>query len=87
MSSDKLKKQLESLLQDIDQLNVESDKRAALEEVITAIESRLAPEPALSSDDSLVDQVDSLALRFDVEHPDLSASLKNIMITLSSMGV
>lgn len=87
MPSDKLKKQLEKLMQEIDQLNVDGDKRAALEDVIVAIESRLAPEPALASDESLVDQVDSLALRFDVEHPDLSASLKNIMITLSSMGV
>jgi hypothetical protein len=87
MSSEKLKKQLESLLTEIDELNVDGEKRAALEEVVAAIELRLTPEPELDSEDSLVDQVDSLVLRFDAEHPSLSTSLKNIMMTLASMGV
>jgi hypothetical protein len=87
MSSEKLRDQLEKLLTEIDQLKVAGERRAELEQLVADIEARLEPEIPVASEDSLVDQVDGLVTRFEAEHPSLSVSLKNIMMTLSSMGI
>jgi hypothetical protein len=78
---------LDILLAEVDQLKVAGEKRAVLEELVAAIELRLQSEPLPEADDSLADQVDSLVLCFDAEHPSLGMALKNIMMTLTSMGI
>ncbi|MBD8235507.1 DUF4404 family protein [Pseudomonas fluorescens] len=62
------------------------EKRQALEELIAKFNVQLEMEPATQTP-SISDDVNKAAIEFDEEHPVISGTLRNIMITLGNMGI
>ncbi|MCK3839385.1 MULTISPECIES: DUF4404 family protein [Pseudomonas] len=62
------------------------EKRQALEELIAKFEVQLELEPATQTP-SISDDVNQAAIEFDAEHPVISGTLRNIMITLGNIGI
>ena len=62
---------------------LEERERAELNALITDIEARLPLQP----EDSLVDGVNLAVERFEVSHPTLAGTLRNILQSLASMGI
>lgn len=87
MSSDKLQKQLDNLLVELEKHDIGEERKAQLAVLIADIEMRLKSDFPVADEESLVDEVDSFVTYFEAEHPSLSLSLKNIMMTLSNMGI
>ncbi len=76
--------QLNNYLSDIEVTELE---RLSLLALIKNIENQLIEQEAIEPPDTLSEQVDELATVFEAEHPTLTGVLKNIMVTLASMGV
>ncbi|MCU1727495.1 DUF4404 family protein [Pseudomonas sp. 7P_10.2_Bac1] len=87
MPARELQEQLVTLREQLDQnppLN-EAD-RQHLHELASQIEAEIALEKA-SNDTSLSDSVNLAVERFELEHPSLAGSLRNIAITLGNIGI
>lgn len=83
----KLEEQVEILRGQLEQEPpLPAEKREALEALIAKFEVQLELEPATQSP-SISDDVNQAAIEFDAEHPVISGTLRNIMNTLSSMGI
>ena len=83
----KLEEQVEILRGQLEQDPPLSDeKREALQELIAKFEVQLELEPATQSP-SISDDVNKAAIEFDAEHPVISGTLRNIMITLGNIGI
>lgn len=92
MSAQSLKLQLESLQNTLNEAEslLTAEERAALQEVADSLHARLLAVEAqetLEADPSLVDGVHLMVERFEAEHPTLTGTLRNIMQTLSNMGI
>ena len=82
-----LQEQLNTLREQLDQnppLNEE--QREHLNDLAKQIEAEIALEKA-TNDSSLADNVNLAVERFEVEHPSLAVTLRNIVQTLGSMGI
>ncbi|MCC6074003.1 DUF4404 family protein [Pseudomonas sp. GCM10022188] len=84
--------QLQQQLQDLrDQLAedppLNAEDKAALIELMSEIELRLAREIASEPDANLVDGVNLAVERFEASHPTLAGSLRSIVQTLANMGI
>ncbi|QQE87327.1 DUF4404 family protein [Azotobacter chroococcum] len=64
-----------------------ADERARLASLIQDLELQLARDAGGVPDDSLVDGINLAVERFEVEHPTLAATLRNILQSLVSMGI
>lgn len=64
-----------------------AEQRAELTALIQEIEFQLAREAGGVPDESLVDGVNLAVERFEVEHPTLAGTLRNILQSLASMGI
>ena len=87
MPARELQEQLNTLREQLDQnppLNEE--QREHLKHLIQQIEAEIALEKA-TNDSSLADNVNLAVERFEVEHPSLAVTLRNIVQTLGSMGI
>ncbi|KQB51842.1 chromosome partitioning protein ParA [Pseudomonas endophytica] len=87
MPARELQDQLNTLREQLEQnppLN-ESD-RLHLQELASQIEAEIALEKA-TQDSSLSDSVNLAVERFEVDHPSLAITLRNIVQTLGSMGI
>ncbi|EFQ64933.1 hypothetical protein PFWH6_1555 [Pseudomonas fluorescens WH6] len=83
----KLEEQVEILRGQLEQKPpLSKEKREALEELIGKFEVQLELEPATQTP-SISDDVSQAAIEFDAEHPVISGTLRNIMITLGNMGI
>ncbi|MBU1332001.1 MAG: DUF4404 family protein [Gammaproteobacteria bacterium] len=83
-----LQQQLDDLREQLAQDSPLSDEdRATLTTLAQDIELRLAHQPAMSADTSLVDGVNLAVERFEVSHPTLAGTLRNIMQSLANMGI
>ncbi|MGF6094455.1 DUF4404 family protein [Pseudomonas sp. 18175] len=83
----KLEEQVEILRGQLEQEPPLSDeKREALQGLIAKFEVQLDLEPATQSP-SISDDVDKAVIDFDAEHPVISGTLRNIMITLGNIGI
>ncbi|WP_286785053.1 MULTISPECIES: DUF4404 family protein [Pseudomonas] len=88
MSANDLQLQLEDLRKQLDQeppLN--DDERASIIEVMNQIEIQLAYENTQPPSPNLVDGVNLAVERFEVSHPTLAGTLRNVMQTLASIGI
>ncbi|MBM7059176.1 DUF4404 family protein [Pseudomonas sp. UL073] len=63
-----------------------ADEQAHLQELIAQIELKLGLE-AVTPDTGLVDGVNLAVERFEVEHPTLAGTLRNIVQSLANMGI
>ena len=87
MPARELQEQLNTLREQLDQnppLNEE--QREHLSDLAKQIEAEIALEKA-TNDSSLADNVNLAVERFEVEHPSLAVTLRNIVQTLGSMGI
>lgn len=88
MEQRQLKEYSEQLTQYLQEMHASDKEKQALQALIDQIAGQTADNSVeLSADQSLSDQVDSLASMFEAEHPTLTGVLNNLMITLTSMGV
>lgn len=84
-----LQAQLDHLRSQLSQdMPLTDDERAELHALARDIEIRLASEQAgLTQDESLIDGVNLAVERFEVSHPGMAMTLRNIMQSLVSMGI
>ncbi|MGB3127543.1 MAG: DUF4404 family protein [Pseudomonas sp.] len=73
-----------------EQLNQEpplpQEKREALEELIAKFEVQLELEPATQSP-SIADDVNRAVEGFELDHPGIAGTLRNIVLTLGNIGI
>ena len=85
--SERLQQQLNELRDQLAQdTPMDAEERAHLNGLIHDIELKLANE-AHTPEDSLVDGVNLAVERFELSHPTLPGTLRNIMQSLVSMGI
>lgn len=63
------------------------EERAELQLIAQDVELRMANQGIVEQNDSLVDGVNLAVERFEVSHPSTAMTLRNIMQTLSNMGI
>ena len=87
MPASDLQKQLDSLREQLDKTPPLSfDDRAELSKLAEQIDAQIKVETAIQ-DASLVDNVNLAVERFEVEHPALAGTLRNIVQTLGNIGI
>lgn len=88
MSQEKLRKSLETLRQDIDQLD-EKDQalKDRMNKLANDVEHHLAHPEDKDHSKKLLDSIPGLITEFEVEHPDLTKKLNDILVILSNMGI
>lgn len=87
MPARELQEQLNTLREQLEQdppLSLE--EREHLQELMQQIEAQLQLEAA-TQDNNLVDGVNLAVERFEVDHPGLTATLRNIVQSMQSMGI
>lgn len=65
----------------------DEEHQSALLDLLHRLEAQQALETAAAPDPSLADGVNLAVERFEVSHPTLAATLRNIMNSLASMGI
>ena len=87
MPASDLQKQLDSLREQLDKTPPLSfDDRADLNKLAEQIDAQIKVETA-TQDASLVDNVNLAVERFEVEHPALAGTLRNLVQTLGNIGI
>lgn len=87
MPARELQEQLNTLREQLDQNPPMSEaEREDLRQVIAQIEARIQLETA-TEDSSLADGVNLAVERFELEHPDIAGTLRNIVQTLGNIGI
>ncbi|MBD7977060.1 MULTISPECIES: DUF4404 family protein [Pseudomonas] len=88
MPAQDLRLQLEELRNQLEQQPPLSDEeRTSILTVIAQIEAQLVNQTPPASGETLVDGVNLAVERFEVSHPTLAGTLRNIMQSLVSMGI
>ena len=87
MPARELQEQLNTLREQLDQNPPMSEaEREDLHQVIAQIEARIQLETA-TEDSSLADGVNLAVERFELEHPGIAGTLRNIVQTLGNIGI
>lgn len=87
MPARELQEQLKTLREQLEQnppLN--ETERADLEALAQQIQSQLELE-SVTQDPSLADGVNLAVERFELEHPGIAGTLRNIVVTLGNIGI
>ncbi len=87
MPARELQEQLNTLREQLEQnppLN--EAERADLEALAQQIESQIKLE-SVTQDPSLADGVNLAVERFELEHPGIAGTLRNIVVTLGNIGI
>ncbi|CAE6914481.1 MULTISPECIES: DUF4404 family protein [Pseudomonas] len=88
MPANELRQQLEDLRAQLAQKPALTEEdRASLYILTQEIELQLAQDAAAAPDATLVDGVNLAVERFEVSHPTLAGSLRNILQSLANMGI
>jgi hypothetical protein len=88
MPANRLQQQLEELRNQLAQdLPLTEEERASLYVLTQEIELQLARQAAAAPDASLIDGVNLAVERFEVSHPTLAGTLRNILQSLANMGI
>ncbi|MBF7730814.1 DUF4404 family protein [Pseudomonas sp. N040] len=66
---------------------LDADERASLVALLQEIEANLVETAETEQNESLVDGVNLAIERFEVSHPTLTATLRNILQSLANMGI
>lgn len=87
MPAGPLQQQVDQLREQLEQdPPLSAEERAHLLELMLQIERQLERETA-AADTSLVDGVNLAVERFEVKHPTLAGTLRNILESLANMGI
>ena len=87
MPARELQEQLDALREQIDQNPpLSQEERVHLNELAQQIEAQLNLESA-TNDTNLTDSVTLAVERFELDHPTLATTLRNIVQTLGNMGI
>ncbi|MBV4487520.1 DUF4404 family protein [Pseudomonas sp. SWRI153] len=87
MPAQELQKQLDTLRDQLEQNPPLSEvERKDLHALMEQVESQIQLEAA-TQDASIVDGVNLAVERFEVDHPTIAGTLRNIVNTLGSMGI
>jgi len=78
---------LARLLEEIDQLPLDSAERKRLHLMVADIEGHLEAPAESEGQAELVDTVDQLVTRLEADHPAFTGILRRVMNALGSMGV
>ncbi|WP_434557811.1 DUF4404 family protein [Pseudomonas sp. Z5-35] len=82
-----LQDQLDTLREQLEQNPPLSEsERENLHELMAQLEAEIKLENALQNP-SLADGVNLAVERFEVDHPGIAGTLRNIMLTLGNMGI
>lgn len=88
MPASRLQQQLDELREQLSQDSpLSEEERAELYILSQDIELQLAREAAAGPDATLVDGVNLAVERFEVSHPTLAGTLRNIVQSLANMGI
>lgn len=88
MPANDLRRQLEELRTQLaEKPPLTEEDRASLYILTQEIELQLAQDAAEAPDATLVDGVNLAVERFEVSHPTLAGSLRNILQSLANMGI
>lgn len=94
MDQQHIREQLDELAALVADLQAAPSDKARLSALVDDIEQQLSGdsdsdgEAALAAEQaSMAEQVDTLVAAFETDHPAVAGVLKNIMVTLTSMGV
>ncbi|CAM5321346.1 hypothetical protein SSTU70S_05165 [Stutzerimonas stutzeri] len=88
MPAHDLQSQLEELRSQLAQdTPLTEEERASLQAIALDIEDRLADDGEAEYTDSLVDGVNLAVERFEVSHPSMAITLRNILQSLANMGI
>ena len=83
-----LQQQLQELREQLaQQPPLSDDDRAALAALLEEIDQQLARSHNTPADTSLVAGVNLAVERFEVEHPTVAGTLRNILQSLANMGI
>ncbi len=84
---EKLQQQADIVRKQLDEHpELPAEKREALEELIAKFEVQLQLEPATQSP-SIADDVNRAVEGFELDHPGIAGTLRNIVITLGNIGI
>ncbi|KRP65995.1 DUF4404 family protein [Pseudomonas orientalis] len=84
---EKLQQQADIVRQQlIDHPELPAEKRAALEELVAKFDVQLQLEPATQTP-SIADDVNRAVEGFELDHPGIAGTLRNIVITLGNIGI
>jgi hypothetical protein len=87
MPARELQAQLDTLREQLDQNPpMTEEERADLHTLMAQIEAEIALETA-TQDNNLADGVNLAVERFEVEHPGIAGTLRNIVMTLGNIGI
>jgi len=87
MPAQELQKQLDTLREQLEQNPPLTEaEREDLHALMVQVESQIQLEAA-TQDASIVDGVNLAVERFEVDHPTIAGTLRNIVNTLGSMGI
>jgi Domain of unknown function (DUF4404) len=83
-----LHRQLEALRQELaNSHSVDTESRALIASLIADINRLLQREAAAPEPESLVERLDSAAIRFESDHPALGTGLRQLIDTLGKAGI
>ncbi|MCQ9393272.1 DUF4404 family protein [Pseudomonas viridiflava] len=88
MPARELQEQLDTLREQLEQnppLSVA--ERDNLHELMAQIQTRIELENATHEDPSLADGVNLAVERFELEHPAIAGTLRNVLQTLGNIGI
>ncbi|WP_110949658.1 DUF4404 family protein [Pseudomonas bohemica] len=87
MPARELQEQLDTLREQLEQNPpLTEEERADLHTLMAQIEAEIAVETA-TSDNNLADGVNLAVERFEVDHPTIAGTLRNIVQTLGNIGI
>ncbi|MCD5993130.1 DUF4404 family protein [Pseudomonas sp. CDFA 602] len=88
MPARELQEQLNTLREQLEQNPPLSEsERENLRELMQQIETKLQLEESTHEDPSLADGVNLAVERFELEHPAIAGTLRNIVQTLGNIGI
>ncbi|MCF7535309.1 MULTISPECIES: DUF4404 family protein [Pseudomonas] len=87
MSVSDLQLQLNTLREQLEQNpQLTLEERGNLTEVMEQIQAQIELE-TVSQDPSIADGVNLAVERFEVDHPTIATTLRNVLVSLGSMGI
>lgn len=88
MPAHELQLHLEELRNQLNQQPpLSAEERASILAVIAQIEAQIANQSPPPDGETLVDGISLAVERFEVSHPTLASTLRNVMQSLVSMGI
>ncbi|WP_433859178.1 DUF4404 family protein [Streptomyces kronopolitis] len=88
MSTRELQEQLTTLRGQLEQNPpLSPEERDHLRDLIQQIDAEIAVETATTTDNNLAHGVNLTVERFEIDHPRLATTLRNIALALANMGI